>query len=165
MGMWGYLHRVPAGRLSELLADPARIEDELYPPDDVGRQPEHSVEKTWDAIEFILGRLAESGRVPRVNPITGGEVTGTAFHYGDCTYRTPAEVERIAGILGGVSKDDFKRGYAPDVMAEQNVYPDIWDRKEDEERNFEYVWQAYEGLTQFYREAAARGEGMLLHLG
>ena len=64
-----------------------------------------------------------------------------------------------------MSKEDFKKGYTPELMAKYNVYPDIWDREEEWDENFEYVWQWYEGLVRFYQEAAANGEGMLLHLG
>jgi hypothetical protein len=50
--MWGYLHRVPESRLSELLANPTLIEGELYPADDTERLANYTVEKTWNAIEF-----------------------------------------------------------------------------------------------------------------
>jgi hypothetical protein len=163
--MWGYLHRVPADRLSELLANPAEIERAVYPSDDVERFPKHTVEKAWNAIEFILDRLAESGRIPCIGPLTEGEKTGVTFHYGDCWYRTPADVRRIAETLGNLSKEDFRNGYTPELMATHNVYPSIWDRGGEAERNFDYVWQWYQGLVKFYREAAAIGEGMLLHLG
>lgn len=164
MGMWGYLHRVPAVRLSELLANPTEIEAELFPADDVTRFPEQTVEKAWNAIEFILDRLAESGRIPWIGPLTEGEKTGISFHYGDCWYRTPAEVKQIADILGALSKEDLYAGYMPELMAKYNVYPDIWDREEEKEENFEYVWEWYEDLVKFYQEAAANDEGMLLHL-
>ena len=94
-----------------------------------------------------------------------GEKTGISFHYGDCWYRTPAEVIQIANALGALSKEDYRQGYTPDLMTKHNVYPNIWDREEEAEENFEYVWQWYEGLVSFYREAADNGEGMLLHLG
>ena len=165
MGLWGYLHRVPAARLSELLASPAQIEADLYPADDVKRYPEYTVEKTWDAIQFVLDRLAEAGHIPWTVPLTEGEKTGIEFHYGDCWYRTPDEVKQIAEALSRISKEDFRKGYMPELMTEFNIYPGLWDRKEDVEWNFEYVWQWYEGLVRFYREAAAKGEGMLLHLG
>ncbi|MCZ7645724.1 MAG: YfbM family protein [Planctomycetota bacterium] len=162
--MWGYLHRVPADRLSELLSNPSQIEDELYS-FDVKRLPECTVEKTWNAIEFILDRLAESDRIPLIGPLTEGEKTGIAFDYGECWFRTPAEVKQIADALGGLSKEEFKKGYMPNLMTKHNVYPNIWDREEDYEENFEYVWEWYKGLVEFYQEAAAKGEGMLLHIG
>ena len=41
MGMWGCLHRVPAARLTELLANPSEINEELYPStDEPNRLPE-----------------------------------------------------------------------------------------------------------------------------
>jgi hypothetical protein len=161
MGMWGYLHRVPSARLAELLAKPSEIMGELYPEDDVQRLPK----LTWDAIEFILGRLADAGRIPPVWPVVGGGETGTGFHYGPCWFRTPAEVQRIADVLGRLSKDEFKRAYLPEQMASEQVYPDIWDRTDEAEANFEYVWSWYAGMIEFYQAAADSGEGMLLHLG
>ena len=110
MGMWGYLHRVPSGRLSELLASPAEIEAELYPTDNAERFPKYTVEKTWNAIEFILDRLAESDRIPWIGPLTEGEKTGISFHYGECWYRIPADVKQIADTLGALSKKDFRKG-------------------------------------------------------
>lgn len=165
MGMWGYLHRVPAERLSELLAAPEEIAATLYPDDGIDRFPKHTVEQTWNAIEFILDRLAESERIPWIGPLTDGESTGVSFDYGDCWYRTSAEVSQIAGAMGGLSKDEFKQGYIPQLMAQYRVYPDIWDNEDETESNFEYVWGWYEGLVEFYRGAAAAGDGMLLHLG
>lgn len=165
MGMWGYLHRVPAQRLSELLADPARIERDLYPADDVKPYPEETVEKAWNAIEFILDRLAEAGRIPPIGPLTEGGKTGIQFHYGDCWFRTPAEVRHIADTLDTISQNEFRKGYLPEIMAKCHVYPDIWDREEEVEANFEYVWGWYQNLVSFYRVAASQGEGMLLHLG
>jgi hypothetical protein len=164
MGMWGYLHRLPAPRLSALLLTPDEIEGELYPNDDVKQFPKETVEKTWNAIEFILDRLAELGRIPWIAPLTQGEESGASFHYGPCWYRSPDEVRLIADAMIGLSKDEFKKGYMPDIMAKYKVYPDIWDRPEQGE-HFEYVWVWYAGMVKFYRRAAENGEGMLLHLG
>lgn len=164
MGMWGYLHRVPADRLAELLANPAEIEGELFPLDGEKHLLEETVEKAWNAIEFILDRLADSGRIPQIGPLTEGEATGATFDYGDCWYRTPEEVAQIAAVLDGLSKAEFRTGYLPELMAEYNVYPEIWDRADELESNFEYVWTWYVRMVEFYRAAAASGEGMLLHL-
>lgn len=67
-------------------------------------------------------------------------------------------------MLSKLSKEDFKRGYMPELMNKHKVYPDIWDRPE-REKNFEYVWAWYHLMVKFYCEASANGEGMLLHLG
>jgi len=165
MGMWGYLHRVPAKRLPELLADPAQISDDLFPNDDVERYPTLTVEKTWNAIEFILDRLAEAGQIPWIGPLTEGEKTGAEFHYGDCWYRTSDQVREISNAISGLSKEDLREAYLPELMAANNVYPDIWGNEVEKERNFEYVWHWYKDMVEFYQAAATSGDGMLLHLG
>jgi hypothetical protein len=163
--MWGYLHRVPAGRLTEMLANPSEINEALYPStDEPKRLPECTVEKSWHAIEFILDRLIASGRIPYVSPLVGGAETGTGFHYGACWYRTPEEVRDVAGALAGLSKTDFRNGYDPARMHEEGVYPNIWDEP-DAEANFEYVWAWFKDMVEFYQQAAQAGEGMLLHWG
>jgi hypothetical protein len=68
-------------------------------------------------------------------------------------------------VIGGLSKEQFREGYDPEQMAADCVYPNIWDRSEEVEENFEYIWGWYTGLVDFYREAASNGEAMLLHLG
>src|SRR5439155_15847343 len=103
-------------------------------------------------------------RIPWIGPLTQGEETGFSFDYGPCWYRTTEGVREIAEVLGGLPKEEFKKGYMPELMTEYNVYPDIWDRPERDE-NFEYIWGWYERMVKFYREAAAQGEGMLLHVG
>ncbi len=164
MGMCGYLHRVPADRLLEFLANPGTIAATLYAEDQNQRLPEATVGKSWNAIEFILDRLPESRRIPRIGPLTGGRETGTSFYYGPCWYRTPEEVKATAAAIGSLSQDEFRKGYIPEVMARCGVYPDIWEMPANEE-NFQYVWVWFVGMVEFYREAAALGEGMLLHLG
>jgi hypothetical protein len=164
MGMWGYLHRVSAEKLSALLADETLIFETLYPAEGVEPLPECTVEKTWNAIEFILDRLAESEQIPWVGPLTGGTATKTQLDYGAVPYLTSVEVKQLAAILSGISKENFKRGYMPKTMAKVNVYPQIWDRPEEDE-NFEYVSNWYSGMVKFYSTAAEHGDCMLLHLG
>ena len=51
----------------------------------------------------------------------------------------------------------------PELMSEHKVYPDIWD-EEDRDALFDYVWERYEHMVCFYLQAAAHGDGMLLHV-
>lgn len=163
MGMWGYLHRVSAERLEELLAERKGIIGALYPRAGEVGLPGCTAEKAWNAIEFVLDRLAQEKRIPRISALAGGEETGIEFDNGPCWYRTPAEVKDIARVLGTISKEEFRKGYLPEAMVKAGVYPGIWERPEREE-NFDYVWGWFEKVAAFYGEAAVRGEGMLLHL-
>ena len=165
MSMNGELYRVSSTRLEELLASPDDIEAELYPDD----YPENtrvngcSVEKTWNAIDFILDYLAQQDLIPGVEPVTEGSSTQCVLHYGPVWYRTPAEVASIADTLSAIDRDKFRRGFAPDLMVEHHVYPDIW-HEDDHESLFNYVWQHFAAMVEFYKSAKAGGDAVLLHL-
>ena len=165
MSMMGQMYRVSPSRLKQLLADPAQIEAELYPDDYPANVEAHGedVEKTWNAIEFILDRLAENETIPWIGPLTEGTETGCVLHYGPVWCRTSEEVAELANVLINISRDDFREGFMPELMSEHNVYPDIWD-EEDKDGLFDYVWQHYEHMVQFYRAAADAGDAMLLHI-
>src|SRR4051812_41698644 len=101
MSMTGELYRVSPQRLQELLRQPAQVQDELYP-DDFPANVERrgcSVEKTWHAITFLLDRLADAGRIPRISPVLGGAEIGPSLSYGPATYRTPEQVRSISDAL------------------------------------------------------------------
>ncbi len=117
------------------------------------------MEKTWNAIEFILDRLAESNRIPWVGPLTEGEKTGVSFHYGDCWYRKPAEVKQIADTLRALSKEEFKKGYTPDLMAKCSVYPDIGIVKKNGKRTSSTSGNGTRGWRIFIRMRPPRAKG------
>ncbi|MEK6239387.1 MAG: YfbM family protein, partial [Planctomycetales bacterium] len=158
--------RVSSSRLQELLADPARIQDELYPEHYPANLEQRgcNVEKTWNAIEFILDRLAETDGIPEILPLTEGAETGCVLHYGPVWFRTASEVAEIASVLKTLSRDDFRKGFLPDLMSEHHVYPGDWD-EEDQEWLFNYVWSHFENMVEFYQAAAEDGDAVLLHLG
>jgi hypothetical protein len=166
MSMMGEIYRISPSRLQELLADPAQIQAELYPDDYPANLTENgtTVEKTWDAIEFVLGRLARNGKIPWIEPLSGGNATGCVLHYGPVWYRAPNEVAKIANVLNSISRDDFREGFIPELMSEKHVYPDFWN-EDSADALFDYVWQHYEDMVQFYRSAAYGGDAVLLHLG
>jgi Domain of unknown function (DUF1877) len=164
--MTGELYRISASRLAGLLGDPAKIEAELFPGDYPVNMDKHglSVEKTWNAIEFTLDRLAESRTIPWIGPLTEGTATGCVLHYGPVWYRTPAEVTDIAHVLIDISRDGLHSAFVPDLMAKHSVYPDIW-AEDDKDGLFDYVWQHFEQMVRFYRAAADDGDAVLLYLG
>lgn len=165
MSMMGQLYRVSPARLARSLAEPSEIQSELYPDDYPANMEQHGedVEKTWDAIGFILDRLAEEGTIPWIAPLTGGTETGCVLHYSPVWYRTPGEVAETTGVLSSISRNDFRAGFVPESMSAHNVYPSIWD-EEDKDALFDYVWRHFEDTVRFYRAAAGDGDALLLHL-
>lgn len=170
MGMSGELYRVPADDLREMLADPARVTAEVYPGDFdlyTARRAERGldIDKAWDGIDFLVRRLVKRGRLPWIDPVpwhapADGSETGAENHYGPICHRTPGQVADIARALAGVTREELERAYDPARMMEDAVYPQTWDRPGE----FEFLWTHFRALADFYRAAAARGEGVLLWL-
>lgn len=165
MGMHGYLHQVSPTRLGELTADPGLVMEELYPDD---REPgaECTIEKTWNAIQFMLQLLSQLGHFPENNPyLKDGKKIGEPLSFGPAEYRTPDEVAAIADALAAVDDDLLREAYLPELMQKYNVYPTVWDRRDETESNFEWICEHFHSLVDYYQDAAARGNAMLEYLG
>lgn len=163
--MHGYLHQVSPSRLDELLVDPEQVVDELYP-SDRDFEPECTVEKTWEAIQFILQVLSQLGHFPEDSPyLKEGETIGPELSYGPAEYRTPQEVSTIDETLSVIDDDMLREAYQPDLMQEYHIYPDVWDDPDQTEWNFDWIREHFRSMLAYYRDAANRGNAMLEHLG
>lgn len=164
MSINGELRRLSHSRLLDILPDADAIEAEVLP---WGSHASNdgaccTVEKTWNAIEFTLDRLAESKHIPWVGPITEGEETPCVLHYGPVWYRDPNGTQEIATILNDVTRDLFDRGFNPRLMEDHRVYPDIWQRERSE--LLDYVWRYFEDLKVLYNQAASNQQAILTYL-
>jgi len=165
MGMHGYLHQVSPSRLRELMADPGLVAEELYP-SDREYAPECTIEKTWNAIQFMLQLHSQLGQFPEDNPyLKEAENIGDPLSYGPAEYRTTEDVAAIADALVAIDDTLLLEVYRPDLMQEYNVYPDVWDVPDETEWNFEWIREHFHALVDYYKDAAARGNAMLEYLG
>ena len=165
MSMHGYLHQISPTRLDELLADPEQVTDELYP-SDRDFEPECTVEKTWNAIQFVLQVLSQLGHFPEDSPyLKEGNAIGPDLSYGPAEYRSPQDVSVIADGLAAVDDDMLREAYQPDLMQEYNVYPEVWDAPEQTEWNFEWIREHFRSMVDYYQDAAGRGNAMLEFIG
>jgi hypothetical protein len=168
LGFSGEFKRAPAERLQALLTDPSAIADELYPCDEpADASAWFTVEKAFDGIRFLLKQLALTGAIPFIEavpwfaPVPEESMTGAVLHYGPVCYRTPEQTAEIASVLSRLSKDAVRAAFDPQRMTADGIYPETWDRGEEE---FEYLWEHLQALTDFYQQAARNGEGLLLWL-
>lgn len=165
MGMHGYFHQVPATRLEELIGDPSLVMAELYP-DDRDDGARCTVEKTWNAIQFMLQLLSQLGHFPEDSPyFDGGVQIGEPLSYDPAEYWTPEQVAAIAPALSEVSDEQLREAYRPDLMTEYNVYPGVWDRDDETEWNFQWIQEHFRSMVDYYAEAAANGNAILEYLG
>jgi hypothetical protein len=115
----------------------------------------HETDKAWDAIHRALtdGDLAwDNGTYPLNHVILGGEVL-----YGEDDYvlslKTPSQVRDIVAALDRVTETSLRAGY--DRIDPDDAGCEIGDD------DFEYTWDYFVSLVEFYRRAAADGRYIL----
>lgn len=124
------------------------FEEDLWSAD---RSRGQETDKAWDAIHRSLtdGELGwEDGSYPLNHVILGGELL---YHKDDyiLSLKSPAQVRAIAAALPAVTKEKLRAGY-------DSIDPADYGLPLSDE-DFEYTWEWFEGLVNFYERAAAAG--------
>lgn len=159
MGMICCLQPIDASEIDGLLADPATIHEVL----EEGNQTGIYLDKSWHAIHFLLSGSAWEGEEPECFLLTGGETIGDEdVGYGPARLLRPTDVSRFNDALQLVDAVELLLRYDPEAMTEERIYPDIWQRKEEREENFQYVAEYFETLRQFVASTAKLGKGIII---
>lgn len=162
MSMIGNFVAVPPERLDGFRLAPESLEGFLWPDDDTDR-PEHAldVDKAWHGIHFLLTGDPWEGTLPLANAVLGGETLGDEdLGYGPARFLTPEEVVELAEALEGQPREKLAAGYDPAALEAAEIYPEgIW-----EPEALDYLLNYYDELVEFYRQAAARGDAVILYL-
>lgn len=158
MSMSGYFHRLSTFRLEELRSNPSEIE---Y--GELADAKDSTVEKAWNAIEYLLDQLAARGSISAIAPVTGGKEIGTNLAFGPARYLTADEVGAIAKVLASISPEALREVFDPDAMHAANVYPPIWIAN-DRDWLFNYVWGRFQAMVDCFVAAGTVGEAMLVYL-
>lgn len=177
MGMIGFYRRVTPGELRQLQSDPDSIQDFLYPPEEesaryqalMNNQPlpgsrNFDVDKSWQAIHFLLCGSIDESEPPLGNAVLGGEVLGDVdLGYGPPRYLTSGEVKDVSQALAAIDIDEFMSRFDYETMIQEGALFSNTSATEDEER--EYVRSHYPPLQSYFREAADAGDAMILWIG
>lgn len=162
MGMIGCFSAISAKELDAIQDDESLLDEFLYPDNDEG-EPENTVDvdKAWHGIHYVLNGTSGEAEGPLGQAVLGGEVIGEDQGMGPARYLTPQQVKDIAAALDALSMDEFKARYKPIEMTAAEIYPEIiWER--DDEDALDYLIENYQVMVSFYRDAAARGDGVIL---
>jgi hypothetical protein len=112
-------------------------------------------DKAWDAIHRSLtdGSLGWlSGEYPLNHVIFGGEALYSEDDY-ILSLKSPEQVRDAAAALRGISKEKLRAGY-------DDIDPDSYGMPLSDE-DFEYTWDWFQGVVEFYQRAAAAGHSVL----
>ncbi|MBV8878851.1 MAG: YfbM family protein [Planctomycetaceae bacterium] len=112
-------------------------------------------DKAWDPIHRCLsnGTLdVRQGTRPLNMAIFGGRILNQGQDY-FVVLLTPTEVKQVADALGAVTEDWMQKKYF------DQKFPDYQGEKSQED--WEYAWGSFDGLPQFFANAAARKQHVI----
>lgn len=120
------------------------------------------LDKAWHCIHFLLAGDAGGGVAPAGYLLEGGHQLGDVdVGYGPARALTPSQAADFADLIAPVTKAELAERYDPAELRAADVYPDIWDRGDDE---FEYVWNRFEQLQGFMRQVKNADEGVIIYM-
>lgn len=112
-------------------------------------------DKAWDAIHRSLtgGMLGwENGDYPLNHVILGGQLLYDGDDY-ILSLKSPQQVRDVAAAVKGVTMEGFRASYL-------RIDPDEYGMPLSEE-DFEYTWEWFQSLVEFYHRSAAAGYSVL----
>jgi hypothetical protein len=129
------------------------------------RGEEFTVEKTWDAIRYLIANGPKRDDPVLAEAILGGEALpeSETGHMAP-RYLVSGQVRAVAAALGRVSPADLRAAFDPARMNEEFVYPVAWDA-DRAEWEWNYIWQWFTALVEGFAKAAQEGKGLLTFLG
>ena len=124
------------------------------------------IDKSWHAIHYTL--TGEVWEVPEDNIlaqlILGGEpVNEEDMGYGPARLLPKEVVSQLAEAMNGLDEAAFREKFIMKDIAKNEVYPIM--ENEDEELFFNYVWENFDALKEFFDETAKKGLHVITFLG
>jgi hypothetical protein len=164
MGMIAMFRRLSDADLSRLRQEPELVENYMGEDEQVGFGPfaDLDVDKAWHAIHFLLTGSAWEGDPPLNFIVTGGLEMGDDLGYGPARGLTSGEVVKLAAALKAIPPDSLLQRFDPAALTSAEIYPQIWDRPQEEDDTRGYVSEYYDQLRSFILDAAVEGEALLI---
>ncbi|REA64314.1 DUF1877 domain-containing protein [Dyadobacter luteus] len=156
MGMIGYLLRVSEEELNEILEDSSILEERVFPEDDTEPSDVLDIDKTWEAITFVLTGYGiqdiDQAAAPFSWLLMSNQVIDEEqdLGYGPAQYLTVAEVQQVNSALDQLSVEGFRERFDGAAMNEAGIYPEIWHESDA----LDYLTEYFELLKAFFNSAA-----------
>ncbi len=158
MGMTGNYVAVDNDALQQVLDSETEIFDldpELYPTLDI--------DKSWEAIHFLLCGKIDDGELPLgyIVPLHEENCMDVDMEYG-AYYLNNGQVAEALSVMRGFTEESLKAKYDLKDFLDNDVYPVVED--EDENEFFEYLYDNFEAIKAFYGEVAESGRGVIFYV-
>ena len=94
----------------------------------------------------------------------GGLESGDDDGYGPVRGLTSADVRSLAAALEGIPAASLLARFDASALTAAEIYPEIWDRPNEEADARGYVAENYDQLRSFVLDAAAKGDALLISI-
>ena len=121
MGMTGNFMQISPDELESLQQQPDSVESYLLP-DDGGFPSCCDVDKAWQGIHFLLAGDPWGGEDAAAKAVLGGTEIGGDLGYGPARYLTATEVKEVADAISRIDRDELKRRFDAQAMADADIY-------------------------------------------
>ncbi|TQK06764.1 YfbM family protein [Herbaspirillum sp. SJZ107] len=131
---------------------------------DEGDVAETDLDKAWHGIHYLLTGTAWGGEAPYNFLLEGGVLLGDEDDTSEPAPRLlrKDEVEAIHHALAALTADTLRERFDPEAMQKLDIYPNIWDRGEEE---LDYCLHYFGELQDFMENAARHQRAILIFIG
>jgi hypothetical protein len=157
-GLLGFFLRLTPIKVQR--TEPAPPSDNpLWPPAAPGE--ELDLDKAWHGLHFLLTGMADGGTEPACFLLDGGEELGDDDDVQVRLLRPP-QVRAFADHLAALTSDELTKRFDPVRMTKLRIYPEIWQRPEEEDEPRGYLLTAFAELRDFVGGAATAGDVLVV---
>lgn len=166
MGMIGNMIRVSNDELNRFKQNSELLEQKVYAEDSYGQDWYLDMDKSWEAIHYLLNRksIAETeieGSPPTVlgRILFNDQLVDAAqdLGYGPACYLTGEQVSETNATLQKIDLEELATRYNGSEMNQKGVYPEIWDEPESKD----FALDSFNDLRAFYQKAADLNEAII----
>lgn len=139
------------------------LSTDLHLETDAGEGQSMDIDKAWHAIHFMLTNGQKNEKFPHCFLLDRGTSVGSAdsgINFARVLNR--AEVQEVDTFLDPITTEAFMEQFDPELLTKEKIYPEIWDRPDEQTECREYVQEYFETLKSFIHQAAAQKFCLLL---
>ncbi len=123
-----------------------------------------SIEKSWQAIHYILNGDPWQGTGPLGNTVLGGREIGEDLGYGPARFLTPEQVKETSKALDAFTPEQFTERLRDADFEANDIYVFSGEDPNDPDVIEELVGY-YGDIRTFFKNSAGKNHGIVLYLG
>ena len=123
------------------------------------------IDKSWQAIQFLLCKEASSGASPLGYVVPLGQrdnILDAEPDYQFACFLTPEQTRKAYKAIEGMSEKELRQQYDYRAMVKNNIYPIVEEDNEDD--FFDYIFGNFMELKMFYKETSQQNQGVVFYI-